>query len=80
MKIIKTNQGETVTGGLAGLVSTFLGAGLNKRQQLSNWEMRPLSEKQIIYGACDAIVLLDIYNRLCQLNHPTVKNLPKLSL
>jgi ribonuclease D len=78
MKIIKSKHGEVISGGLAGLVFTFLGVGLNKRQQLSNWEMRPLSDKQITYGACDAIVLLDIYNKLCQWKYAIVKDLPKL--
>lgn len=46
------NQGQTIVGGLAGATSTFLGVTLNKRQQLSNWEKRPLTEEQSIY-ACE---------------------------
>ncbi|KAI7899730.1 uncharacterized protein BX663DRAFT_545437 [Cokeromyces recurvatus] len=76
MKTLKTKQGEVITGGLAGVVTTFLGVYLNKRQQLSNWERRPLSKEQILYGACDAFCLLDIYHVLCQWNHPFVEGLP----
>ncbi|RCI00386.1 Exonuclease mut-7, partial [Rhizopus stolonifer] len=54
LKTIKSKQGSVVTGGLAGVVAEFLACSLNKRQQLSNWEKRPLSEEQILYGACDA--------------------------
>lgn len=45
-----TNQGQAIVGGLAGATSTFLGVTLNKRQQLSNWEKRPLTEEQSVYA------------------------------
>ncbi|KAG2232937.1 hypothetical protein INT48_008030 [Thamnidium elegans] len=45
-----SDQGQIITGGLAGVTFTFLGVTLNKRQQLSNWEKRPLTEEQAIYG------------------------------
>ena len=70
-----TPQGELIIGGLAGLVSTFLGVRMNKRQQLSNWEKRPLSEKQIDYASCDAYCLLDIYYTLTRLKHPCLKRM-----
>lgn len=79
LKNIKTSDGKPVAGGLAGVVNTFLNVSLNKRQQLSNWEKRPLTEEQIIYGACDACCLLDVYYVLCQRNHPFVKELPRSS-
>lgn len=44
------DQGETIAGGLTGVATTFLGVKLNKRQQLSNWEKRPLTEEQAIYA------------------------------
>lgn len=43
-------QGQVITGGLAGVAQMFLGVTLNKRQQLSNWEKRPLTEEQALYG------------------------------
>lgn len=76
-KALKKLDGSSITGGLAGVVSSFLGVSLNKRQQLSNWEKRPLTEEQVIYGACDACCLLDVYYILCKRNHPFVENLPK---
>lgn len=78
LKTLKNLDGTPVTGGLAGVVNTILGVALNKRQQLSNWEKRPLTEEQEIYGACDACCLLDVYYTLCKLNHPFVQSLPKL--
>lgn len=79
LKNIKTLDGKAVAGGLAGVVNLFLNVSLNKRQQLSNWEKRPLTEEQIVYGACDACCLLDVYYVLCQRNHPFVKDLPRSS-
>lgn len=43
-------EGERMGGGLGGLVTWFLGARLDKRQQLSDWEKRPLREEQVIYA------------------------------
>ncbi|KAL9543743.1 hypothetical protein MBANPS3_007968 [Mucor bainieri] len=79
LKNIKTPDGKPVLGGLAGVVQSFLNVSLNKRQQLSNWEKRPLTEEQLVYGACDACCLLDVYYVLCQRNHPFVKDLPRSS-
>ena len=50
---------------LAGLVDKYMqGAVLNKDACLSNWEARPLSEKQLKYAALDAAVLLPLFLRL----------------
>ena len=38
---------------------------LVKSQQCSSWGTRPLSEGQIHYAACDALVLLRLYDALC---------------
>ncbi|KAI8374270.1 uncharacterized protein BYT42DRAFT_499220 [Radiomyces spectabilis] len=46
----KDPQGLPIAGGLGGVVSTFLNVKMNKKQQLSNWEQRPLSEEQIQYA------------------------------
>lgn len=43
-------HGESIPGGLAGLVFHYLGVAVNKKQQISNWEQRPLTNEQVIYG------------------------------
>ncbi|NWX37716.1 MUT7 Exonuclease, partial [Notiomystis cincta] len=52
--------------GLSLLVQHMLGKPLDKTEQLSNWEKRPLREEQILYAASDAYCLLEIYERLCK--------------
>ncbi|NWI91350.1 MUT7 Exonuclease, partial [Pitta sordida] len=52
--------------GLSLLVQHVLGKPLDKTEQLSNWEKRPLREEQILYAASDAFCLLEIYERLCK--------------
>ncbi|NXG15053.1 MUT7 Exonuclease, partial [Grallaria varia] len=52
--------------GLSLLVQCVLGKPLDKTEQLSNWEKRPLREEQILYAASDAYCLLEVYERLCK--------------
>lgn len=52
------------TKGLAGVVEGFFGLPLDKRDQISDWDRRPLTENQIVYAALDAFVLLEIYEAL----------------
>ncbi|XP_029469371.1 LOW QUALITY PROTEIN: exonuclease mut-7 homolog [Rhinatrema bivittatum] len=52
--------------GLSLLVQHVLGKPLDKTQQLSNWEKRPLREEQLIYAACDAYCLLEVFAALCE--------------
>ncbi|XP_056393709.1 exonuclease mut-7 homolog [Hyla sarda] len=51
--------------GLSLLVKDVLGKPLDKKEQLSNWDKRPLRENQIIYAAADAYCLLDVFETLC---------------
>ncbi|KAM8934347.1 exonuclease mut-7 homolog [Pelodytes ibericus] len=51
--------------GLSQLVKELLGKPLDKTEQISNWENRPLRESQILYAAADAYCLLDVYEYLC---------------
>ncbi|KAI9256967.1 hypothetical protein BY458DRAFT_535302 [Sporodiniella umbellata] len=50
-------NGLPIIGGLSGVVDTYLGRALNKRQQCSNWEQRPLTEEQAIYAGLVIIAL-----------------------
>ncbi|XP_059060538.1 exonuclease mut-7 homolog [Achroia grisella] len=54
---------------LSSLVQLCFGLPLEKSEQCSNWELRPLRETQIMYAALDAHVLIEIYEllqKLCQ--------------
>ena len=51
---------------LSELCDHFLGAPVNKQQQLSNWEHRPLSAAQIDYASVDAHCLLPLFARMAQ--------------
>lgn len=50
------------------MVKEYLNCNLVKTQQLSDWSARPLSSPQIHYAACDALVLLRLYDAmLCEI-------------
>ncbi|XP_034829569.1 exonuclease mut-7 homolog [Maniola hyperantus] len=57
------NEGNS----LSSLVQACFGVPLEKAEQCSNWELRPLRKTQINYAALDAYVLLEIYNYLQKL-------------
>lgn len=63
--------GSSDNGGksLSSLVQACFGLPLQKTEQCSNWELRPLRETQLQYAALDAYVLLQIYNYLQNLCH-----------
>ncbi|XP_053329863.1 exonuclease mut-7 homolog [Spea bombifrons] len=50
--------------GLSLLVKDVLGKPLDKTEQISNWDKRPLREDQILYAAADAYCLLGVYEAL----------------
>eukprot|EP01039_Chlorochromonas_danica_P008360 gene8357-9214_t len=49
---------------LKNMVKQYLHFDLSKRQQLSNWGKRPLTWAQQHYAACDALVLLRLYDAM----------------
>ena len=60
-KVIDLKQGEY---SLKKLTIENLGKGLRKKEQCSNWNVRPLREKQIHYSALDAVVLVWLFEKL----------------
>ena len=42
----------------------FLGRPLNKGEQVSNWDARPLEQSQLVYAALDAHCLLGILDAI----------------
>ena len=53
--------------GLAGLTEQVFGLALDKRDQRSNWNKRPLTQDQLVYAALDAYVLIELYESLFDL-------------
>lgn len=59
--------------GYSNLVESLFGNKLDKKQQRSNWQIRPLSQKQIEYALLDVFFLEEIYQKffeiIAQKNH-----------
>ncbi len=54
------------------LVKKYLNCNLVKTQQTSDWGQRPLTSQQIHYAACDALVLIRLYDAmLCEMEDCT---------
>ncbi|KAG1680371.1 hypothetical protein FOA52_015462 [Chlamydomonas sp. UWO 241] len=52
------------TAGLSTLSAALLGKPLDKSMQVSDWEQRPLSQRQLDYAGLDAAVLVLLYHSL----------------
>ena len=57
---INSTIGRSRMPGLAAVTEHWLQKTLDKGEQCSDWDARPLSERQLHYAACDAAVLIDI--------------------
>uniref|UniRef100_A0A8R1HWL5 3'-5' exonuclease domain-containing protein n=1 Tax=Caenorhabditis japonica TaxID=281687 RepID=A0A8R1HWL5_CAEJA len=51
---------------LADLTHTLLGRELDKTEQCSNWKFRPLRQKQIVYAAMDAVVVVETFQKVLE--------------
>lgn len=60
--LVESNVQQPV--GLKRMSCYCLHATLNKKQQTSNWNRRPLTPEQVDYAALDAYVLIMIYDAL----------------
>ncbi|XP_041666203.1 exonuclease mut-7 homolog isoform X2 [Cheilinus undulatus] len=66
--------GDSAEKGLSLLVRQVLGKPLDKTEQMSNWEKRPLRISQIRYAVADACCLLEVYSVLS--SNPSQFGLP----
>jgi ribonuclease D len=67
--IFDTQIGAMVTGfgdsiGYEALVRDYVGIAIDKSSRFTNWEQRPLSEKQLNYARSDVIHLRTVYEKI----------------
>jgi ribonuclease D len=55
--------------GYSNLVEAFFQKSLNKQQQRSNWQLRPLTQEQIEYALLDVVFLEEIHEKLLEVLH-----------
>ncbi|XP_022106698.1 exonuclease mut-7 homolog [Acanthaster planci] len=60
----ETDPSSSSVKGLSELTLMCFGRALDKKEQLSDWEKRPLRSSQLQYAALDALCLLEIYSFL----------------
>ena len=63
---------RTVTSSLRAMVEYFLGHGLDKTEQVSDWSERPLSDTQKEYAALDAAVAPKLLERVMEPIHARI--------
>lgn len=61
--VLELSSCWTHSGGLSGLCAKVLHKQLDKNMQTSDWEARPLDERQQSYAALDAYVLLLLHHK-----------------
>mmetsp|Transcript_2085 Transcript_2085/g.3687 ORF Transcript_2085/g.3687 Transcript_2085/m.3687 type:complete len:82 (-) Transcript_2085:73-318(-) len=66
--------------GLSNACSHLLGQSLSKREQVSNWERRPLRQSQQHYGALDAWILIPMFRKLKEEGFETADDEPTDSM
>merc|ERR1711865_136890 len=59
-KLAKLDMDKAYTPGLKTVVAKWLDLDLDKTEQCSDWDRRPLSSSQVHYAAADAATLLDL--------------------
>ncbi|KAH7479945.1 Exonuclease mut-7-like protein [Phytophthora ramorum] len=62
--VVSKLLGVSVGNSLSNATSTILGNPLDKRMQMSNWDVRPLTAPQVAYAALDAYCLVQMTNTL----------------